>query len=183
MKNSHFYKFFLQFIQDIYDAENQIVEKLPQMIKEVTNEELKAGLTEHFNETKQQVTRLNQVFKLLDEEPKRKKCKGLEGIIQEGTDILQESGLTPAVKDCFIIITAQQVEHYEIASYGSAIALVEHMKSACPEVSELSDVCDLLNDILKEEKSADKKLTKAAEGKLFMKGVNDELENELKATR
>lgn len=181
MKNSVFYKFFLKFIQDIYDAEHQIVESLPLMIKECTNQELKNGLTEHLNETKEQVNRLNTVFKLLGEEPKRKKCKGLEGIIEEGKDVLKEPGLTSAVKDCFIIITAQQVEHYEIASYGSAIALVDHFKDACSDKREFNEIYDLLNETIKEEGNADKKLTKVAEGKMFTKGVNDEIENEIQS--
>jgi ferritin-like metal-binding protein YciE len=183
MKNSVSYKFFLKFIQDIYDAEHQIVDRLPLMIKECTNEELKKGLTEHLIETKEQVNRLNKVFKLLGEEPSRKKCKGLEGIIEEGQSVLKEPGLTPAVKDCFIIITAQQIEHYEIASYGSAIALVEHFKSACSDKNEFSEICDLLNATIKEEGKADKKLTKVAEGKMFTEGVNDEIENEIKSMR
>jgi len=183
MKNSVFYKFFLKFIQNIYDAENQIVESLPYIIHECTNEELKNGLTEHLNETKEQVNRLNKVFKLLGEAPARKNSKALEGILEEGKEFLKEPGLTPAVKDCFIIITAQQVEHYEIASYGSAIALVEHFKSSFSDKKEFNEIYDLLNETIKEEGKADKKLTKVAEGKVFTKGVNDEIENELKVKR
>lgn len=183
MKNSVFYKFFLNFIQDMYDGEHQIIESLPTMIKESTNEELKNGLTEHLSETKEQVNRLNQVFKFLGETPKRKKCKGIEGIIEAGKSVIKEPGLTPAVKDCFIIITAQQIEHFEIASYGSAIALVDHMKSVSSEKIEFKEIANLLNDTIKEEGNADKKLTKIAEGKLFTKGVNHEIENEITTTK
>lgn len=170
-------------MQGIYDAENQMVNALPLMIQECTNEDLRIGLSEHLEETKEQVNRLQKVFSLLGEIPEGKKCKGMAGIIEEGKDILSRGGLTPAVKDCFIIITAQQVEHFEIASYGSAVALIEHIQSACPEKNEFNEICDLLEETLQEEGKADKALTRVAEGKLFFDGVNDELEKEIKLRR
>ncbi len=179
MKKSFFYQFFLEFIQDIYDAEKQIIEAMPTMIQAATNKDLKEGLTEHFEETKDQVNRLEIIFNLLEEKPFRKKCKGMEGVLLEGKEFLQEAGMSPAVKDCFIIIAAQKVEHYEIASYGSALALAKHMRSASDD-KEYEDICDLLEESIKEEKNADKTLTKVAEGKLFTIGVNEEIEEEIK---
>lgn len=106
---------------------------------------------------------------------------GLAGIIEEGEQLLKRSGLTSALKDCFIIISAQKVEHYEIASYGSAIALTKHLKSVASEQIDFSKILNLLEENLDEESKADKKLTKVAEGKFFTQGVNDEIENDIKA--
>lgn len=183
MKKSTFYSIFLEFIQEIYDCENQLVEAMPKMIQNSSNQELKNGLTEHLNETKEQVKRLKEVFACLKEQPTSKKCKGIAGIIEEGEQILHNPELTPAVKDCFTIIAAQKVEHYEIASYGSAIALTKHLKSVSSEEIDFNQILNLLEVSLGEEKRADNKLTKVAEGKFFMKGVNDEIENEIKAVR
>lgn len=179
MRNATFYKVFLEFIQDIYDAENQIVEALPTMISHCNHPDLKKGLSQHLEETKEQVNRLEQIFTLLEESPTRKPCAGMKGLLEEGKEILEKNNLTKSVKDCFIIIAAQKVEHYEIASYGSAIALVDHMECACENKDEWKEICDLLNKTLKEEKASDEKLTKVAEGSLFIKGVNEEIEKEI----
>lgn len=183
MKNMVFYRIFLDFLQDIYDAENQVVKSLPLMIQNATNEDLRESLSLHLEETKDQVQKLKRVFELLGEQPLGKPCKGIVGLIEEGKEILQKPGITPHVKDCFIIISAQKIEHYEIASYGSAIALVEHMESAFKDRKELKEIREHLEDILEEEEEADKKLTQVAEGKWLMDGVNDEIEKELKVSR
>ena len=181
MKNSRFYQVFLEYIQDLYDAEQQIVISLPAMIQAATNDELKSGFTEHLGETKEQVKRLERIFNLLGEQPKAKTCQAMKGLIAEGKEILQKSGLTPAVRDCFIIICAQKIEHYEISAYGSAYALAKHIQAVSSDKQIFKEICKLFDETLQEEGHADKKLTKVAEGKLFFNGVNDELEEELKA--
>lgn len=183
MKDAVFYNLFLGFIQTIYDAENQIVKAIPSIIKECTSQELREGLSEHLEETKEQVTRLRRVFELLGETPTAKPCKALTAILEEGKEMIGKSHLTPAMKDCFIIINAQQIEHYEIASYGSLISLIDHIKEACPERKEMKEIYDLMKETIEEEGTADKKLTKVAEGKLFCKGVNEEIEKEIKVNR
>lgn len=181
MKGSTFYKVFVEFIADIYDAENQIVKALPKMIQHASDSNLKTGLTKHLEETKEQVSRLKEIFSLLGESVTAKPCDGMKGLLKEGEEVISKSGLTPAVKDCFIIIAAQKVEHYEIASYGSALALVKHLEAACGDQADFDAIESLLKDSLDEEVKADKTLTAAAEGKMFMKGVNDEIEKEVKA--
>lgn len=183
MKHANFYRVFVDFIKDMYDAENQIVKALPDMIQSVHNEDLKKCLSLHLEETRDQITRIKRIFQLLGETSEPKECKGMKGVIEEGREILRKPGISSTVKDCFIIISAQKVEHYEIASYGSALTLAKHMKSTCPDVNAFKEVCELLEETLKEEKNADKKLTTIAEGKLFMQGVNHELEKEIKVKR
>jgi ferritin-like metal-binding protein YciE len=183
MKKSNFYKVYLELVHEIYDFENQIVEALPKMIQKASSEELKQGLSDHLKETKQQVVRLEEIFHCLKEPATAKKCKGLAGIIEEGEEILQKPDLTPSVKDSFIIVAAQKVEHYEIASYGSAIALTKHLKTSASEDIDCGKIISLLEKSLDEEGKANKKLTKIAEGNLFSRGVNDEIENEIKAVR
>jgi ferritin-like metal-binding protein YciE len=180
MTKSAFYQMFLELIKDLYDAENQIVNALPLMIQNCSNAELKESLSNHLNETKEQVNRLRRVFSILNEQPTGKPCKGIQGLIEEGKEILQKN-LTPAVKDAFIIVAAQKIEHYEIASYGSACTLADHLKAVYQEDVDFDEICDLLEDSLDEEAKADKKLTSVAEGKFFSKGVNDEAESELRA--
>lgn len=180
MKETVFYQQFVAFIQDIYDAENQIVKALPKIIEACTHDDLKKGLSNHLKETQEQVTRLQQVFSLLGQTPQAKHCAGMAGLIQEGEEILAKKGLKPAVKDCFIIIGSQKIEHYEMASYGSAIALVGHLEEVAEDKTPWKEICRLLESSLAEEEKADKTLTKVAEGTLFKKGVNEELESEMK---
>lgn len=179
MNKLAFFDVFLEFVQDLYDAELHITKALPQMIQKATNEDLQAGLSDHLKETKEQVKRLEKVFKLLGIRPQARQCKGILGLLEEGREILQRKGISRAARDCFIIIAAQKIEHYEIASYGSACTLVEHMNAACPELANFDEIYDLLNATLQEEAKADIKLTKIAEGKFFKQGVNDELEHEI----
>jgi ferritin-like metal-binding protein YciE len=140
-------------LQDIYYAENQIVKSLPAMIENATDAELKRGLRAHLKETEEQVKRLEQVFKLHDEEPSGTKCPAIDGIIKEGDDLMGEVE-DKAVLNVGIVAAAQAVEHYEITRYGALIAWAK-------ELGHGRDAAILVRN-LNEEKAADKKLTALA---------------------
>jgi ferritin-like metal-binding protein YciE len=142
-------------LKDLYSAEKQIVKALPKMVKGAQSQELKSALSEHLEVTKQQVTRLEEVFSHLEQKAKAKHCKGMEGLLAEGAEALEESEASP-LRDLQIIGAAQRVEHYEVAAYGTARAIAEHL--------ELSEVVDLLTQTFDEEEEADQKLTEVAEG-------------------
>ena len=146
-------------LQDIYYAENQIVNSLPKLIEKATNRELSKGLRDHLEETKNQVARLEQVFKKLGKEPKGVKCPAIDGLISEADDLAGEVA-DKEVLDAAIIGSAQSVEHYEIARYGTLIAWAESLGH--------DDIIRLLNTNLNEEKAADKKLSSVA----VRRGVN-----------
>lgn len=146
-------------IKDLYNAEKQLVKALPKMAKGATSDELREALESHLDETEGQVTRLERVFELLGEKPRGKHCAGMAGIIEEGSEKLQED-MEDLVLDASLIASAQKVEHYEIGSYGTAIAWAEALG--------LNEVSEVLNETLEEEKAADQKLTALAES-----GIND----------
>jgi len=141
-------------LSDLYSAENQLLKALPKMAKAATSPELKAAFEEHLEETKGQVERLDSVFKKLGESPKRMKCKAMEGLIKEGSEIIEMEG-DDAVKDAALIAAAQRVEHYEMAGYGCSRTFAQLLG--------LDEVADLLQETLDEEGNADKKLTEIAE--------------------
>jgi ferritin-like metal-binding protein YciE len=146
-------------IRDLYNAEKQLTKALPKLAKASTNDELREAFESHLEETEGHVTRLERVFELLDEKVRGKHCAGMAGIIEEGSEKLQED-MEDAVMDACIIKSAQSAEHYEIGSYGTAIAWAEAL--------ELSEVAEILNETLAEEKAADEKLTALAES-----GINE----------
>jgi ferritin-like metal-binding protein YciE len=146
-------------VRDMYNAEKQLIKALPKLAKAASSDELRTALEQHLEETQGHVTRLEQVFELLDEKPRGKHCAGMAGIIEEGSDILQED-FDGAVMDACIIASGQRAEHYEIAAYGTAIAWAEAL--------ELTEVAQLMSEILEEEKAADEKLSAMAEA-----GIND----------
>jgi len=143
-------KLLIEELQDLYDAEKRLVKALPKMAKAVQDEDLKAGLNEHLEETKAHVTRLERAFKLLDETAKGKTCPAMKGLIEEGEEALSEKDAS-AVRDAQIIGSAQRIEHYEMAAYGTARLLAG-------AVGE-NDVAELLQSTLDEEGAADEKLT------------------------
>ena len=139
-------------LKDLYSAENQLVKALPKMAKAATSEDLRAGFEEHLEQTKGHVQRLETIFEQFGESPKGKKCKGMEGLIEEGSEAIEEHD--GAVLDAALIGAAQRVEHYEMAGYGTVIAFAE-------ELGESKHV-SLLNETLEEEKATDEKLTELA---------------------
>jgi ferritin-like metal-binding protein YciE len=146
-------------IRDMYDAEKQIVKALPALVKGAASDELRDAFEAHLSETEGQVTRLDEVFELLDEKPRGKHCAGMAGILEEGSGTLEEDA-EDVVMDAMLIASAQRVEHYEITAYGTAIAWAEALG--------LTDVAQLLGESLAEEKAADEKLSAIAES-----GIND----------
>ena len=141
-------------VRDLYHAEKQLVKALPRMAKAATSDALRDAIESHLAETETQVSRLEQVFDLLEEKPRAKMCAGMAGIIEEGSDLLKEGG-GDAVLDAGIIAAAQRAEHYEIAAYGTTAAWAEALG--------LGEVADLLRETLDEEKAADEKLSALAE--------------------
>ena len=144
-------------LKDLYSAENQLVKALPKLVKGAQSNELRQGFEEHLKQTKGHVQRLEQIFEMLGESPKGKKCKGMEGLIEEGSEVMDED-YEGSVLDAALIGAAQRVEHYEIAAYGSLIALGK-------QLGETTAV-QLLGETLKEEKSTDEKLSLLAEEKV-----------------
>jgi ferritin-like metal-binding protein YciE len=136
-------------LKDLYSAENQLVKALPKMAKAATSADLRAGFEEHLEQTKGHVQRLETIFQQLDESPKGKKCKGMEGLIEEGAEAIEE--YEGDILDAALIGAAQRVEHYEMAGYGTVRAMAE-------ELGE-SEQVSLLNETLEEEKATDEKLT------------------------
>lgn len=141
-------------LKDLYSAEKQIVKALPKIIRGAASAELKQAIQKHLEVTKQQVTRLEEVFGQLDEKAKAKHCKGMEGLLQEGAECLEEED-AGVLRDLQLIGAAQRVEHYEVAAYGTAKAMAEKLG--------LSEAAELLIQTLEEEEEADKTLTGVAE--------------------
>jgi ferritin-like metal-binding protein YciE len=140
-------------IKDLYSAENQLLKALPKMAKKASCPTLKAAFTSHLKETEGHVARLEAIGKTLDMKLSGKKCKAMEGLIEEGKEVLEEEG-APSLIDAALIGAAQRVEHYEMAAYGSTRAMAESLNE--------KKVVDLLQKTLNEEGAADKKLTKIA---------------------
>jgi ferritin-like metal-binding protein YciE len=141
-------------LKDIYYAENKILKALPKMAKAAQSNELKAAFAKHLRETEGHVSRLQKVFKLIDTAPKGKKCEAIEGIIEEGAEIMKEFKSAPAL-DAGLISAAQAVEHYEIARYGTLKRWAEQMGR--------DDAMRLLDATLNEEKKTDAALTALAD--------------------
>jgi len=161
-------------LRDIYDAEKRLTKAIPKLAKKATNDELRSALQEHLEETEQQVQRLEQAFEHLGERAKAKPCAGMRGIIEEGEEHVGEDFDDDDLRDAVIIGSAQRVEHYEIAAYGTAIAharLLEH-----------EDVVELLEETLNEEKAADQKLTEIAESVVNLEAAQDGEEEEEQET-
>ena len=132
------------------------------MAKAATNEDLKAGFEEHLEQTKTHVERLEKVFELIDKAPRAKKCKAMEGLIEEGAELMEED-IDPDTLDAMLIGAAQKVEHYEIATYGTLVTWAKQL--------EMEDAASILHETLDEEKETDLKLTELAET-----GINAEAE-------
>ena len=141
-------------LKDLYSAENQIIKALPKMAKAASSPELKRAFERHLEETRRQVERLNQIGETLDIRLTGKKCKGMEGLIEEGKEVMEED-LDDNAIDAGLIGAAQKVEHYEIAGYGTARTHAELLGH--------SKVAKLLQQTLDEEGATDKKLTALAE--------------------
>ena len=150
---------FLDELRDAYDAEKQIIKALPKMVKAATSDELRSAFEAHLEETRGQVETLESVFASLDEKVRGKHCDGMAGILEEGKSTMKED-FDDSAMDAALVASAQRVEHYEMAMYGTLVAWARTMGH--------DEAADLLQEILDEEKAADEKLTDIAEG-----GIND----------
>lgn len=166
MKKIGLQELFIEELGKAYTAEQRIVDALPKLIKSASDAELKEALTHHLRETENQVTRLDNIFSLLNITPEEWACDGIEGLLQEGERTIKNKSKSPAL-DAAIILSAQKVEHYEICMYGTLISFAKQLDYE-------SEIVDLLKESIKEEEAADKKLTKIAEGTFFTSGVNKE---------
>jgi ferritin-like metal-binding protein YciE len=144
---------YLEQLRDLYSAETQLTKALPKMAKAATNEDLKNGFTEHLEQTRGHVQRLEQIFQALSEKPTGTKCKAMEGLVAEGSEMI-ESDFEGAVKDAGLIAAAQRVEHYEISAYGTAKTFAEVLGD--------TEAVSLLNETEEEERETDEKLTQLA---------------------
>jgi ferritin-like metal-binding protein YciE len=155
MQNNSLKELYVEELRDIYDAENQLVKALPEMAKAATSEELRSGFEDHLEQTKEHVRRLEQVLNGLGEKAKGKKCKGMQGLVSEGKEIIEED-FADDVRDAALISAAQRVEHYEIAAYGTVRTYAEILGE--------ENAVSILEKTLQEEKETDEQLTELAEG-------------------
>lgn len=169
MASKSFHELFLDELRDLYSAEKQITKALPKLVKAASSSELGRALSNHLDETHGQIDRLERIFEGLGESPKGKKCKGMEGLIEESDEAVKELS-EGSRRDATIIAGAQRVEHYEISGYGTARAWAEEMGH--------TEVAGLLEETLDEEAAADEKLTKIALGGVLGEGVNEEAEED-----
>ncbi len=158
---------FKEELQDLYDAENQIVKALPKMAEAASDEELASAFEQHLEVTKKQIKRLERVFQQLSLEPQSKTCEGMQGLLKEGEKMIREIERSP-VLDAALIGAAQKVEHYEISGYGTARTMAE--------VLGRQDAAELLEETLEEEKETDDNLTEIAES-ILSGGDEDEDED------
>jgi ferritin-like metal-binding protein YciE len=163
---------FIDELRDVHHAERQLVKALPKLAKAATSSELRAAIENHLGETEEQINRLAQVFELLEESGKPKPCAGMQGIVEEGSDLIEEEDKGAAL-DAGIIASAQRAEHYEMAAYGTLIAWAEALGE--------DDVVKLLQETLDEEKAADEKLTALAEAGINEAAKSDDEDNDAEA--
>ena len=164
MKMDSLRTLWIEEMRDLYSAENQLVKALPKMAKKATTPELKKAFENHLEETRTHVERLDEIFAKLGKKPTGKTCKGMKGLIEEGSEMMSEDGIDSVI-DAGIIAAAQRVEHYEIAGYGVTRTFASLLGEDEAE--------DLLQETLDEEGAADEKLTEIAEGI-----VNEDAEDE-----
>ena len=155
MEDSKFHELFLEELKDIYWAETHLAKALPKMSKAATSKELSKAIDDHKKETEEHIERLKEVFENLGMKAQSKTCEAMKGLLEEGEEIVGDTDKDTMVRDAGIIIASQKIEHYEIASYGSLVALAKKMGH--------KDSAKLLEKTLEEEKKADALLTKIAE--------------------
>jgi len=158
-------EFFIESLRDIYWAEKHLVKALPKMQKAATSEELANAFADHATVTEEHVARVEQVFELMNQTARAKKCEAMEGLVKEAETVIKETEKNTATRDVGLIIAAQKVEHYEIATYGGLTQLAKTIGR--------DDVAEILGQTLSEEKEADELLTSIAES-----NINEEASQE-----
>lgn len=155
---------FIHDLKDLYNAEKQIVKALPKMARAASSSKLQSAFEEHLEQTRGQVERLERIFDMLDLDSKGKKCKGMEGLLEEGEELISKSkSINSDVLDAGLIAAAQKVEHYEIAGYGTARTYADLLGH--------DEAANLLQETLDEEKETDQKLTELAEAMINTKAA------------
>lgn len=163
MKITDLHTLLVHELKDLYSAENQLLKALPRMIAAAKNAQLASAFRAHLDETQKHISRLETIFEQLDFEPGGQHCKGMEGLIAEGVDMVEEDA-PDDVKDAGLICAAQRVEHYEMAGYGCARTFARQLG--------LDAIANLLQTTLDEEGAVDKKLTTIAERSINQKAIN-----------
>jgi ferritin-like metal-binding protein YciE len=156
--NTQLEKFFVDSLKDIYWAEKHLTKALPKMQKAATTEELQTAIEEHLSQTEEHISRLEQVFELMGKKAQAKKCDAMEGLVKEGESVVEETEDGSMTRDVGIIVSAQKVEHYEIAAYGGLVQLAKTMGQ--------EEIASILSKTLEEEKQTDAGLTEIAENKI-----------------
>ncbi len=155
MKSNSLKDLYVEQLQDLYSAENQLIKALPKMVEAANSDELRTSIEDHLEKTKQHASRLEKIFARMGEDPKGEKCKGMEGLIKEGSQVIEDDEMDEEVKDAAMIAAAQRVEHYEIAGYGCVRTYATLLGDR--------EAAALLEQTLEEEKEADETLTEIAE--------------------
>lgn len=163
-------KFFIDQLKDIYWAEKALTKALPKLAKASTTEQLKDAFTDHLEATKEQITRLEQVFEMFGKKAQAKKCEAMEGLNKEAESIIEDTEEGSMTRDVALIIAAQKVEHYEIATYGGLTQLAKTMG--------MEEVAEILGQTLQEEKETDELLTYIAENDINMEAEMEGSEQE-----
>ena len=172
MKFNTLHDLFISELKDLYSAEKQIVRALPKMAKAASSSELQDAFQEHLKQSKGHIDRLDEIFDMLQVSSRNKKCKGIEGIIEEGEELISKgkTNSNPDALDAGIVAAAQKVEHYEIATYGSLVAFAHHLGE--------TEVAGLLEETLEEEKEADEQLTDIAVSGINLRATEEEVEKD-----
>jgi ferritin-like metal-binding protein YciE len=167
-QDSKLAEFFHEELKDIYWAEKHLVKALPKMQKAATSEELATAFEEHLEQTKEHVTRLEQVFESLGHKAQAKKCEAMEGLVKEGESVIEDTDEGSATRDVALIMAAQKVEHYEIATYGGLVTLAKTLG--------YDEAAEILGQTLGEEKETDETLTEIAENHVNYEASEEEEE-------
>jgi len=165
MQNSEFTEFFVDELKDIYWAEQHLAKALPKLHKAATSDELAKAFEKHTKETEEHIKTVEKVFELLGEKAQAKKCDAMDGLLKEADSIIEDTEKDTFTRDAGLILAAQKVEHYEIATYGTLRIFARHLKH--------TEVENLLEGILQNEKNTDVTLTKIAENSVNKKAVNE----------
>jgi ferritin-like metal-binding protein YciE len=173
MKLDSLKKLYVEELRDIYSAETQLVKVLPKMAKGASSAELKQAFEDHLEQTKEHIERLEEIFNRLDQKPTGKTCKGMKGLLEEGSEMLEEEG-EESVIDAGLIGAAQRVEHYEIAAYGTVRTFANLLGE--------EEAADLLQQTLDEEGETDKHLSELAEEIVNQEAISEDEEEEVATT-
>ncbi len=162
---TQFREFFIDSLRDIYWAEKELNKSLPKMMKAASCQELSRAIEKHIHETERQIETLEQAFELMGEKPRGKRCEAMAGLLEEASSMIADTEKNSCIRDAGLILAAQKVEHYEIATYGTLVAFARQMGE--------TRVADLLQRTLDEEKRTDGLLTKVAEGSVNLCAVKE----------